>query len=119
MKVTRVRTYYVDPTLRKRRVYTFCARRTVKKEYPNIPGQRPRRTHWVRSEGYGHTPKKAEIALRKRPKRRAPREIKTKEDLLLNRRLVEKWNREHTLTPATRRKVTEWLIKKSKEETGG
>ncbi len=119
VRIRRVRTYYVDPGWRKKRVYTFRAERTEEREPYRVGGRPYGRKRRVRYEGYGHTPKKAEIALRKHRKRREPRDIITKEDLARERRLAEKWKRDHTITPGMRKAVTDWLIRKSKEETGG
>lgn len=116
MRLRRVRTYLLGPGVSKRRVYTYRASRTIKKEYPHIPGQRIRRTHWVRYEGYGQTPKQAQIDLRKTRKRREPRAITTKEDLALNRHLARKWERDNTVSLAMRRTLMDWLVRKSKEE---
>lgn len=120
MKTVRVRTYYVDPFLRKKRVYTFRASRTVVKPPYVVQGVPVGRERRIRYEGYGSTPRRAQIDLRRnnRSVKRLPKEIITKEDLILNRRLVKKWEQDQQPpNAALRHKIIQWLKEKSEQET--
>lgn len=97
------------PGGRKQVIWEFAAfrtrtSRTTGETYDQIQGHTRR------------TPKKAEIAARKRPYRRPKKDITTREDLAFHRMIRERYDRAMVVTPGQIRRLREWRDK-MKEET--
>ena|SRR6478609_3622302 len=86
MKVTRRRTYNLDPRFRKQRLYTFRARQFDGFTKTNAEGHS---RAIITGHGYGSTPAKAKLNARKTVKRREKPRPKNARELADDRRYSE------------------------------
>lgn len=109
MRVKRQRTYLLDPRHKNERVYIYAARRHNGFTAVNELGHS---RAYIVGHGYGSTPQKAVVDLRKRPKRREPKRPITARELANDRRytasVMHKFER-MTPTFAERERIREFL----------